>query len=100
MRLSLRFVLPLAIVLGLVAYSVVPLVDQLTLKWFVRDMDIRTKLIANTLEESLAPLIDKRESAKVLRVFDRAIQDERLYAVGFCDPSGKLVYRTQTYPTS
>jgi len=32
MRLSLRFILPLAWVLGLIAYSVVPLVDGLTLR--------------------------------------------------------------------
>ena len=38
MRLSLRFILPLLLVLGVVAYSVVPLVDSLTLKWFTRDL--------------------------------------------------------------
>ena len=32
----LRFILPLLLVLGVVAYSVV-LVDSLTLKWFTRD---------------------------------------------------------------
>ena len=45
MRLSLRFVIPLAIALGAIAYGVVPLVDELTLKWFVRDLDIRRNLV-------------------------------------------------------
>jgi hypothetical protein len=41
-RLSLRFIPPLALVLGLFAYAVVPLMDNLTLRWFVRDLDIRS----------------------------------------------------------
>mgnify|MGYP003413410641 FL=1 len=41
MRLSLRFIIPLMLALAAIAYSVVPLVDQLTLRWFVRDLDIR-----------------------------------------------------------
>ncbi|MBH0190859.1 MAG: trehalose-6-phosphate synthase, partial [Nitrospira sp.] len=28
------------------------------------------------------------------------IQDERLFAIGFCDRNNRLVYRTQTYPDS
>ena len=44
MRLSLRFVLPLMLVLAGIAYAVAPLVDKLTLGWFVRDMDIRSAL--------------------------------------------------------
>ncbi len=96
MRLSLRFIFPLAVVLGLVAYGVVPLVDTLTLKWFVRDMDIRTKLIGNTLQDSLVPLLDAKEGAKVQRLFDRVIQDERLYAIAFCSPEKKLFYKTQS----
>ncbi len=50
MRLSLRFIIPLLLALTAIAYAVVPLVDQLTLRWFVRDMDIRSRLIANTIE--------------------------------------------------
>jgi hypothetical protein len=53
MRLSLRFVLPLILVLAAFAYAIVPLVDQLTQRWFVRDMDIRSALIANTIGEPL-----------------------------------------------
>ena len=54
MRLSLRFIIPLMLALAAIAYSVVPLVDQLTLRWFVRDLDIRTKLITAAVQEPLA----------------------------------------------
>lgn len=90
MRLILRFVLPLALVMGLVAYCVVPLVDTLTLKWFVRDLDIRSSLISNTMQEPLADLIKADSVIKVSRFFDQVTQDERLYALGFCDEANIL----------
>lgn len=97
MRLSLRFILPLAVVLGFVAYGIVPLVDTLTLRWFVRDIDIRAKLIGNTLQDSLILLLEAKDGARIRRLFDRAIQDERLYALGFCSPEKKVIYKTQTF---
>jgi trehalose 6-phosphate synthase len=100
LRLSLRFVLPLAVALGLLAYAVVPLVDNLTLRWFVRDLDIRSRLIAGTLQAPLAEFIEKGDRGRINALFLRAIQDERLFAIGFCDPSGKLLFRTPTFPES
>src|SRR5512139_2471127 len=103
MRLSLRFILPLVVVLGAIAYAVAPLVDDLTLKWFVRDLDIRTKLIASAVQEPLVELLtdksrDKVRLQKVQAFFNRILQDERLFAVGFCDAAGTLVYKTFTLP--
>ena len=98
MRLSLRFILPLALVLALLAYAVVPLVDALTLKWFVRDLDIRSKLVASTMEAPLADLVTTESKAKIIAYFHRIIQDERLFALGFCDLHNRLLYKTQTYP--
>ena len=65
MRLSLRFVLPLLLVLAGIAYAVAPLVDQLTLKWFVRDLDIRATLIANTVQEPLLEQLAAGKKAKI-----------------------------------
>ncbi len=100
MRLSLRFILPLAIVLAGLAYAVIPLVDTLTVKWFVRDLDIRSKLIASTIEEPLITLLTTESKPKLVSYLQRLIQDERLYAVAFCDRDNKLIYKTQTYPDS
>ena len=56
MRLSLRFVLPLLLVLAGIAYALAPLVDRMTLRWFVRDIEIRAELIANTIH---GPLLEQ-----------------------------------------
>ncbi|HJV82828.1 trehalose-6-phosphate synthase [Noviherbaspirillum sp.] len=99
-RLSLRFVLPLALVLGLFAYAVVPLVDNLTLHWFIRDLDARSQSLANALQDPLLEYVPQRSEKKISQLFERALRDERLYAIGFCDPGGKLLYKTVTYPPS
>jgi len=92
MRLSLRFVLPLMLVLAGIAYAVAPLVDQLTLRWFVRDMDIRSTLIANTIQEPLQEQLAAGKKAKIGEFFNRITQDERLYSVGYCaSPAGKAL---------
>ena len=100
MRLSLRFLLPLALALAGLAYAVIPLVDTLTLKWFVRDIEIRVQLIAGTVEGPLSELITSQAKAKLQAYLQRIIQDERLFAIGFCDLNQQLMYKTPTYPES
>ena len=100
MRLSLRFLLPLALALAGVAYAVIPLVDTLTLNWFVRDIEIRVQLIAGTVEGPLTELITAQSRAKLQAYLQRIIQDERLFAIGVCDRTDQLLYKTATYPES
>lgn len=98
LKLSLRFVVPLVVAMGLLAFAVVPLVDQLTLRWSVRDMDIRSRLVTNNLQEPLLELLPKKNRQKIASLLLRATQDERLLAVGFCNQEQKLVYRTPAFP--
>ncbi len=92
MRLSLRFIIPLLLALATVAYAMVPLVDKLTLQWFVRDIDIRSNLIANTVQEPLLDLVLAGNKGRITRYFNRIMQDERVYAIGFCaSPKDKPV---------
>lgn len=99
MRLSLRFVLPLVAVLVGLGYAVVPLVDSLLFnKWFARDVDIRTKLITSTLHESLVGFVASGDRARLERLFGRVVQDERLYALGFCDARRRFLFKTEMFP--
>src|SRR2546423_11149596 len=100
MPLSLRFVVPLALALAAIAYAVVPLVDRLTFQWFVRDLDARAVAVAKTAQEPLVELMREPRGAKqrVVRYFDRIIQDQRIFALGFCDRGGQLAYATSAFP--
>src|SRR5215470_4624200 len=100
LSLSLRFIAPLVLTLGLLGYALLPVVDRLTLRWWVSDLDIRSKSVANSLEDQLANLVDQGASAKINLLFTRALQDERLYALAYCDAKGTLRYETATYPAS
>jgi len=60
MRLALRILIPLAVVIAGMAWVAVPLVDELTLKWFVRDLDIRAQLVGSAIEDPLADLLQDR----------------------------------------
>src|SRR4026208_1219441 len=100
MPLSLRFVLPLALALAAIAYAVVPLVDGLTFQWFVRDLETRGALISKTAQEPLAELGagNGDTTDKVRRSLERIIQDQRIYALGYCDRAGRLAYVPSALP--
>ncbi|CAG1009308.1 trehalose 6-phosphate synthase [Burkholderiales bacterium] len=98
MSLSLRFILPLLLVLTAIGYGIVPLVDKLTLRWFVRDLDIRAELIANSLQEPLSDQIKAAKPAKIQAYLSRLIQDERLFGVIFCPQSGAAPIATKGLP--
>ncbi|MFA5322998.1 MAG: hypothetical protein WC373_10030, partial [Smithella sp.] len=98
LRLTMRFIIPLVIAMTLLAYALLPLVDKLTLHWFTRDLDIRSQLIANTIQEPLGDFLEQGSIAKINSLMRRAMQDERLFALGFCDTQGKLLYKTPKFP--
>jgi trehalose 6-phosphate synthase len=96
--LSLRFVLPLACLIALIAYGAMPLVDALAARWFVRDLDIRVGLITSAVSDSLIPLVESNARSKLDAFFDRVVKDERLNALGFCGTDGNLRYQSATFP--
>jgi hypothetical protein len=49
-QLALRFIVPLVAVLALLAMALVPLVDALMLRWWVNELEIRSRLGANTMK--------------------------------------------------
>lgn len=97
-RLSMRFLLPLACVLALFGAIAIPLLESATVRWFVRDLDMRAQLVSATLEQPMLEYIDEQSPEGIPKLFDRVIQDERLFALAFCGTDGKLLYKTSTYP--
>ena len=98
LHLSLRFIVPLFAAMLALAYAAVPLVDTLTLRWFVRDLDGRSFLIGETLGESLIEPVRNNQWPRIDALLDRAIRDERIYAVGVCSPQGKLLRQGGVLP--
>lgn len=99
-KLSMRFLLPLACVLILFGAIAIPYLESAIERWFVRDLDMRAQLVSTTLEQPLLNYLDEGSPERISDMFNRAIQDERLFALAFCTPDGKLAYQTTTYPAS
>jgi trehalose-6-phosphate synthase len=98
LRLQLRFLLPLALTLVAAAYLAVPLLDQVTLRWFARDLNSRGSLVAGTLSDAAAEAILTGHRDKFRQMMERVVQDERLFAIGLCSPKGEWLERTRGFP--
>ena len=97
-RLQLRFLLPLIAVVIATAYLVLPLVDRVTLRWFARDLDSRGAVVANALSDSVVEAMRANRPQQLQKLFDRAVQDERLFAIGLCSPDGRMLQHTPAFP--
>jgi len=98
MRLSLRFLIPLLLALGAFAYLAVPLADTLMQRWFVRDLDMRSSLIAATVQEPLSNLIVAGSTPAIVTFFNRMLRDDRLYAVAVCIDTKGTPVATANFP--
>jgi trehalose 6-phosphate synthase len=97
-RLSLRFIIPLLLVLGLLAVVAMPLTDRLMVRWFVRDLDLRASLVARAIDAPLQGLVAANDVPGMRRFFDRITQDERLFAIGYCASPLARPIGTRTLP--
>ena len=98
LTLQLRFVVPLLLVIAAAAYFALPVMDSLTLRWFARDLDLRGTLVANALSDSVADALRDPRGRRLGALFGRAVQDERLVAIGWCMPDGEMPVRTTRFP--
>jgi trehalose 6-phosphate synthase len=86
------------LVLAGIAYAVTPLVDRMTLSWFVNDLNSRSSLIANTIQEPLLEQLAAGKRIKILEFFNRITQDERLFAIGYCATPTSKALATRSLP--
>ncbi len=126
LRLQLRFLLPLTVALVGAAYIALPLLDQVTLRWFSRDLNSRGALMVNAMSEAvseaMAEAVDGAPSAgppdaaaagpgagkpgarpphhteRLATLLDRAVRDERLFAIAACDAQDHLLHATRAFP--
>lgn len=99
-RLQFRFLAPLFLVIALTAYLTVPLVDKLSLRWTVRDLNSRSQLITNTISENVFDAVTSLDKPRLEAIFSRLIMDERVLGVGICDHEHQLSEKTAGFPDS
>ncbi|MFO1329661.1 MAG: trehalose-6-phosphate synthase [Rubrivivax sp.] len=99
LRLQLRFLVPLTLTLALAASLAVPLLDQVTLRWFSRDLNSRGQLVARALSESVARAVADGAGPRLRALFERTVQDERLVAIALCGADDRLLQATSSFPS-
>ena len=98
MKLAMRFLLPLALVLGGLAWAVTPLLGELLERWLRTDVEMRSSLVFDSIGESLPRLIKDPVGLRIDALFTRLARDERLLAIGLCNPEGRLLNHSPTWP--
>lgn len=90
-------------VLGLVAVLVLafaPLASTLVDAWSQRDLQLRSKLLFNSIKDYVALQLADGHAENLSAFFERLTEDEKLLALGYCDAHGKLKYATKLMPAS
>ena len=100
LQLQLRFLIPLLVALVIAALVVLPLMDQLTLRWFSRDLNTRGTAVSNALSDSLEDALAGGSMQRVQALIERAARDERLVAIGLCSKDNHLMRNSSAYPPS
>jgi trehalose 6-phosphate synthase len=75
-----------------------PLVDKLTFRWFVKDLDLRATLVASAIDGPLQDFVARDDVAGMRSFFGRITEDERLFAIGFCATPRSSRIATPTLP--
>lgn len=100
MRIALRFIIPLVLILSVMAYAAKPLVRSFTEGWFRKDLEMRSALVFNSIQDSMADALDNKNKSAIEALFRRVTKDERLLAMAFCSPKGEIEYRSDRLPAN
>ncbi len=95
-----RYALPIAAAVLLVALVGVPYIDGLLTGWFRSDVQLRARLVMSTLEEPLASLLDHADTVGAQGYLSRVAGDERLLGMMVCRADGAPVLVTPLFPAS
>ncbi len=81
------------------AAALTPLVDSLVSGWLRHDLQVRSRLIFNSVEESLPNLLSVAPRRGLKALFTAIAKTENILAVGWCSPSGSLETMSDDWPT-
>ena len=82
----LRLVMPLLLASIVVAYLIVPHVDQLLAEWVRGDVELSGSLIASSVEDRLSTLVERGDIPGMRRYLSRVAADKHLAAIlATCD---------------
>lgn len=85
---------------ALIVVTVAPLASAIVEGWLRRDVELRTRLVFNSIRDQAAAGVAVAGNASLVPFFERLAQDERLKAIAFCTSDGELLHATKNFPAS
>lgn len=98
MWIVVRFVLPLFLVLGGIAWGTTPLVNHLIERWLTTDVETRSQGLFYSIQDSITGMVVSKSDAEIDSLFKHIDRDEQLLAVGLCSTDGKLTHHSPAWP--
>lgn len=95
-----QLLLPLSLGLIVLAYVSIVLFDQLTITWFNKDADARSRLAVSAVSASLLSQVRSEEFNQLHAVLERMTRDDRLYAIALCKNDPQPIVKTELFPES
>jgi trehalose 6-phosphate synthase len=95
----MRYVLPFAAAVSLVAFVGVPYIDHILTGWFRSDIDLRAKLVMSSIEEPLGNLLERAQSDRAQAYLSRVSGNERLLGIVVCGGLGDRILQTALVPS-
>lgn len=95
---AIRYVLPVAAAVSLVAFVGVPYIDHMLIGWFRSDIQLRAQLVMTSIDEPLSRMLDRSDLERARNYLGRVASDERLLGIVVCDPQNARVVRTHLVP--
>src|SRR5689334_24028523 len=86
--------------MALIILTVAPLASKVVQRWSQRDVELRSRLVFNSIRDQVVSGLATSDGAHLLAFFDRIAEDERLLAFGFCSEAGQLLHATKRLPPS
>jgi trehalose 6-phosphate synthase len=84
----------------LIVMTVAPLASTVVQRWSQRDVELRSRLVFNSIRDQVAAGLAAAGGANLVPFFERLAEDERLLALGFCGATSRLEHATKLMPAS
>ncbi len=99
-RLLLKFGAAGLLIAALLAVTVTPVITSLVEDWSRRDVELRSTLVFNSIQESLSGFLNAGDAKSLASVLDRVALDERILAVGICGEKGPPQFPSKLMPVT
>ncbi|MGH7422219.1 MAG: hypothetical protein ACREJ1_00920, partial [Candidatus Methylomirabilales bacterium] len=91
MRITFRIVLSVILVVSAIAFLLTLWQVQQEKEGLRRDLDRRTSLLAESLQETIEPLVEQSQAARIQQIVETFGNRERLAGVAVYDAKDQLI---------